>query len=158
LNSKNVEERKLFHTPSRNSESEYETLGNLRMKRMRESLESPVFGSKIDSFQSQRNLGRGLTLTSKDELESAQPPSTQLFKKKLRFFSFHESDNSSFPSSHNNSAYGHETSKGSNNSNKTSNFKGLQKNSRKSNSSGKNAKLLTNPKNFKNHLKSIAFL
>ena len=38
---------------------------------MRDSIESPVFGSKVESYQSQRNMLRGLTITSKDELEQA---------------------------------------------------------------------------------------
>ena len=38
---------------------------------MRDSIESPSFNSKFDSYQSQRNIIRGLTITSKDELEQA---------------------------------------------------------------------------------------
>lgn len=163
MNVKSFEEHKLFHNPSSHqSESEYETLGNLRMKRMRESLESPVFGSKMDSWPSQKNVIWGLTLTSKDELENAHPkkPSGQIFKKKLRFYSFHETDNSSFPSSHNTLGLNNNTpnSIGSNSSNRTSNFNVKKRENKKSNLSRKSGKLLKNPKNFKNHLKSIAFL
>ena len=80
---------------------EYDSLRNLRLKRMRDSIESPMFGSKRDTFQSQRNLIRGLTVTSKDELEQANTKKNYggIFQKQKRHFSFAESENSSFPSS-----------------------------------------------------------
>lgn len=142
-------------------DNDYESLSNLRIKRMRDSIESPVFGSKIDSYQSQRNLVRGFTMTSKDELEQANPkkPSNQIFKKQLRHFSFNESENSSFPSSYNNSIIRQESlnSKDTQNSNRTSNFRALQ-HQRKSNSSSKSGSYYKSPQGFKNHLKTIAQL
>jgi hypothetical protein len=157
MKNKEIEENKFFNVAGGD---DYETLSNLRMKRMRESIESPVFGSKADSYQSQRNIIRGLTMTSKDELEHAAPrlPPDQLFKKQLRHFSFNESENSSFPSSYHASSIKRQESLNSNNtsnSNRTSNFKALQI-QRKSGSSGKNSSGYKNPIGFKNHLKSIA--
>ena len=126
---------------------------------MRDSIESPMFGSsKVDSYQSQRNIIRGLTITSKDELEQAVPkkPTGLLFQKQPRHFSFNESEQSSFPSSYT-SIKRQESlnSKETSNSNKTSNFKPL--NQRISGSSG-NASQKVQPSMFKNHLKSIASL
>ena len=162
LLNKNVEEHKFFQNNTFTSNNDYENLSSLRMKRLRESIESPVFGSKVDSYQSQKNLGRGMTLTSKDELDHAQTSKqvSQMFKKKMRNFSFHDSENSSFPSSYTNSILRQDTlnSKGTNTSNKTSNFNVVKKNKRKSNSSRKSGKKYGNPKNFKNHLKTIAQL
>lgn len=78
MNRKEIEETKMF----REGDNEYESLGNLRIKRMRDSIESPVFGSKFDSYQSQRNMVRGFTMTSKDELDNAvsKKPVNQMFK------------------------------------------------------------------------------
>lgn len=155
-----IEEHKRYFQDTQ--DNDYESLSNLRIKRMRESIESPVFGSsKIDSYGSQRNLIRGITLTSKDELENAVPrkPMNGMFKKQLRHFSFNESENSSFPSSYNQSIKRQESinSKTSGASNRTSNFKALQK-QRKSNSSGKSSGIYKSPQGFKNHLKAIANL
>ena len=69
MNKKELEENKIF---GEKELDEYESLRNLRIKRMRDSVESPVFGSNRSSYQSQRSLIRGLTITSKDELEKTR--------------------------------------------------------------------------------------
>lgn len=153
MNKKGIEEQKFFEEIN-----EYESLRNLRIKRMRDSIESPVFGSKAESYQSQRNVIRGLTITSKDELDHAVPrkPTGSIFQKQPRHFSFNESEQSSFPSSYN-SIKRQESinSKGTANSNKTSNFKTLNKRVSGSSASGQQR---IQPSLFKNHLKSIASL
>jgi len=127
---------------------------------MGESLESPVFGTKVGQHLSQRNVVRGLIGHARDELENAsykQPPS-HIFKKQLRHFSFNESEHSSFPSSYNTSINRQESLNSNNttNSNRTSNFNVL-KTKRISGSSGnKSSNNYKNPIGFKNHLKSIA--
>lgn len=124
MSNQEIEEHKYFDEIQ---EDEYESLKALRSKRMRESLESPMFGSKIDSYQSQKQMGllRGITITSKDELEQAVSTKhlSAIFQKQKRHFSFNESENSSFPSSYN--SYKRQesmNSKGTHDSNKTSNF------------------------------------
>lgn len=160
MNKKEIEEHKFFQETYGN---DYESLSNLRIKRLRESLESPVFGSKASDYQSQRNLIRGMTVTSKDELEHAfqTKPINQIFQKQKRHFSFNESENSSFPSSYNTSIARQESlnSKATNQSNRTPNFNlSHQVRIRKSASSSKKGSVYKSPIGFKNHLKSIAHL
>ena len=81
---------------------------------------------------------------------------SSIFQKQLRHFSFNESEDSSFPSSYN-SIRRQESinSKGTQNSNKTSNFVATIR--RASNSSTKDRQRIA-PSLLKNHLKSIASL
>mmetsp|Transcript_35291 Transcript_35291/g.34952 ORF Transcript_35291/g.34952 Transcript_35291/m.34952 type:complete len:156 (-) Transcript_35291:625-1092(-) len=51
--------------------SEYSSISKLRMKKIRESIESPDFGSKGSSFVTQKNLSKALSVSSRDELENA---------------------------------------------------------------------------------------
>lgn len=161
MNKKEIEEHKFFQETYGN---DYESLSNLRIKRLRESLESPVFGSKTGDYQSQRNIIRGMTITSKDELEHAfqTKPISQIFQKQKRHFSFNESENSSFPSSYNTSIARQESlnSKGTNqSSSRTPNFNlSHQVKIRKSASSLKKGSVFKSPLGFQNHLKSIAHL
>lgn len=156
MNRKDLEETKMFH----NEEHDYESLGNLRVKRMRESIESPVFGNGVDSFQSQKNLVNGFNLTAKDELENVfqKRPINHIFKKKKRHFSFNESDISSFPSSYSNSNNRRESLNSkttSNYSDKTPNFKALN-HKRISESSGMSKSKYYNLANSKSNLESIS--
>lgn len=128
------------------------------MKRIRESIDSPVFGSNhAESFQSQRNIIRGLTITSKDELDHAvsRKPTSSIFQKKLRHFSFNESEASSFPSSYN-SIRRQESinSKATQNSNKTSNF--ISPGNNKSSIRLSNDKVKISPSLINNHFKPLA--
>lgn len=128
---------------------------------MRESLESPVFGSRDEAYQFQRQYIRRMTNTSKDELEQAQTRKNygSIFQKQQRHFSFAESDGSSFPSSYKNSIIRQESlnSKGTHNSLKTPNFiSGVGH--RRSTKDAPDFGPRKSPGRFKNHLKAIAQL
>jgi hypothetical protein len=151
-----LEETKIFH----NEDHDYESLGNLRKIRLRESIESPMFGSNNDSFQSQKNLVKGFGLTGKDELEGvfSKRQTNHIFQKNKRHFSFCESELSSFPSSDINSNNRRESLNSkttSNNSDKTPNFRAL-KAQRISGSSGMSKSKFNNPLNNKRNLESIS--
>jgi hypothetical protein len=127
MNRKDLEETKMFN----NNDHDYESLGNLRKIRMRDSIESPVFGNTVNDFQSQKNLVKGLSFTGKDEIEGVFPKrqTSNMFKKNKRHFSFVESELSSLPSSYSNSNNKRESlnsKNASNYSDKTPNFKTLK--------------------------------
>jgi hypothetical protein len=156
MNRKDLEETKMFQ----NEDHDYESLGNLRKIRMRDSIESPVFGSKVDDFQSQRNLLNGVNLAGKDELEGVFPKrqTNNMFKKNKRHFSFVESELSSLPSSEiisNKRRESLNSKATSNYSDKTPNFRVL-KAQRISESSGMSKSRYFNPSNNKSNLESIS--
>ena len=158
MSRQSLEENKFFNT----NMDQHETLSNLRIKRMRESIESPVFGTRDDAYQFQRNFIRKITNNSRDELENAQSRKNygSIFQKQQRHFSFAESENSSFPSSYKNSILRQESinSRGTQKSNKTPNFIGAARNSRSKIKQSEPNFGYKSPSRFKNHLKAIAQL
>lgn len=156
MNKKEIEENKYF---SAKNLDQYESLSNLRIKRMRESLESPVFGTYEETYKKQRNYIRQFTNNSnQDELDQANTRKNygSIFQKQHRHFSFAESENSSFPSSYTkNSILRQESlnSKGTVNSLTSPYFNVVSKKDKDPTFNSNKS-----PSRFKNHLRAIAKL